>query len=447
MKKAQQVDNLLLWRIRMNDPFLTELDLDDNPTAYQKYLNYYSLENFQKVVQVLVGNSIITSLKLSQFGICAKSIRALAINPYLKKLVIHHCSVNDDAALALGELLATSETLQVFKLTSKLSHAGILNLTKGLAQNRGLEKVVLLNDKYYSPKCLSFFAELLQKTNSLKVLTVRLQTNDLIILAEGLAKNQSLKSLNLNGSKVITAKEAVTQDDFAKFAKAIQQHPNLEKLKLNRFIQGPEQFIALTEALQTNMRISQLSVDGCSSSFEGAEALANLISNNNRLQCISFYDPSIGEKGINALAEAMVNNQSIIQLNLSSVKELELSPAGIAAYEALYQRVKDNNSRYAAEQLLNLKPVDLKNALEEKGKILQIIESAPKALKLRLLTAAQNKQHPLAELVDTHRSWSTRTVNWFWAQHTSTRAKLTAMAQAEGREDKPVIYPSLPTVI
>ena len=137
----------------------------------------------------------------------------LCNNPVLKKIDLSNCNLNSDGVNILAEALSNRlrDTLENINLSENdFRTAHLDSLTTVLAKCRRLKLLSLNSNGIGEMGCLSI-ANLLKSTESSNIGHVDLSGNAIdsqcaILLAESLTNNTKMKTLQLWGNKLITAK-------------------------------------------------------------------------------------------------------------------------------------------------------------------------------------------------------------------------------------------------
>jgi len=112
----------------------------------------------------LTGNA---SLRMKPAENVADIVAALSNNTSVKHLILNECELSDDACEPLQQLFAKNQTIEEVRLEkNKISSAGAKALAMGLADNKSIRTIVLLQQavKSFGDECrrcnISFFFQL-----------------------------------------------------------------------------------------------------------------------------------------------------------------------------------------------------------------------------------------------------------------------------------------------
>ena len=167
-------------------------------------------------------------------------------------------------------------------------------------------------------------------------------------LSAALRVNSHLRTLEVDGAAV-SAGQKMGAEGGVMLAKAIESHPQLQRLHVNFHNLGDVGVGALAGALQWNQHVRDVAVNSNKMGRAGAESLAALLRENNTLTALSLGGNSeASPAGVIALAEALMHNTSLRELNLSFIP---LNANGVS--QALAQLLGAASCR-----LSNLKAVD-----------------------------------------------------------------------------------------
>ena len=138
-------------------------------------------------------------------------------------------------------------------------------------------------------------------------------------LSAALRVNSHLRTLEVDGAAV-SAGQKMGAEGGVMLAKAIESHPQLQRLHVNFHNLGDVGVGALAGALQWNQHVRDVAVNSNKMGRAGAESLAALLRENNTLTALSLGGNSeASPAGVIALAEALMHNTSLRELNLSFI--------------------------------------------------------------------------------------------------------------------------------
>lgn len=168
----------------------------------------YQNERYQWIKNKVVGGV----LNLANIGLDDEAAEQVA--KYLSKntdvisIVLDNNKISDKGAIALGEMLTTNKGLKVFSVASNpIGASGLKALANGLENNQILFRVVLSHLKGNLESNKAVIA-IIKSNNYLKELVIAdigLTKNDETDLADAIANNKSLITLDISGNHRLQA--------------------------------------------------------------------------------------------------------------------------------------------------------------------------------------------------------------------------------------------------
>jgi len=190
-------------------------------------------------------------------------------------------------------------------------------------------------------------------------------------LAEALKENQSVTSLDLEGSKI-------KADGAKALAEALKKSKSLTSLNLWDNQIGADGAKALRVALEENQSLTSLVLTGNKIGANGAKELAEALKKNKSLTSLSLLGNQIGDEGAKALAEGLIENQSLTSLDLWG------NEIGAKGGTALVETLKEN--KFLTSLDLGNNQIGAKN-----------IEALAEALKRNKYSFATQTAHTIAK--------------------------------------------------
>ena len=325
-------------------------------------------EQIGRLCKALSKNKTLQGLNLSNNTIdrlgASYLADALAQNTGLRSLNLEGTMTGFEAYEAVGKIakgLSQNKTLQVLDLSKNtIDRLGASYLADALAQNTGLRSLNLEGTMtgFEAYEAVGKIAKGLSQNKTLQVLDLSKNTIDRLgasYLADALAQNTGLRSLNLEGTMTgFEAYEAV-----GKIAKGLSQNKTLQVLDLSKNTIDRLGASYLADALAQNTGLGRLSLEGTMTGFEAYEAVGKIakgLSQNKTLQVLDLSKNTICSLGASYLADALAQNTGLGRLSL------EGTMTGYETYEAVGKIAK------AMSKNKTLQSLDLNNnELEDLG--------------------------------------------------------------------------------
>jgi len=150
---------------------------------------------------------------------------------------------------------------------------------------------------------------------------------DIFDLIDAIAKNNTLKSLNL--SRVSKSSiDVINSYNLQILAEALKQNKTLTKLTTliisSNYI-SDEGAKAIAEVLENNITLTSLDMNGNNITDEGAKAIAEALKKNTTLTTLNIKHNDFGIEGIKALADMLKHNSTltILDMNFNNISDEE----------------------------------------------------------------------------------------------------------------------------
>ena len=248
------------------------------------------------VTEMLIKNKTLKTLDLSNnegIMISQTSLSYIAegliINTALVKLDLSHCSlvISEENGPVVTEMLIKNKTLKTLNLSNyigegMISDTGLSYIAEGLKRNSALEKLEMNNVTAQGGKSL----------------------------ATAIATNTSIALVKLDINDI-----EITEDSGPAFVDMLQQNITLEHISFNssrRLSDVGVSFIA--EGLKKNNKVKSLSLSCSNITSNGAKFLAKMLKVNSSLTVLNINWNPIRDKGVAYLAEALKMNKTLTDL-------------------------------------------------------------------------------------------------------------------------------------
>lgn len=175
---------------------------------------------------------------------------------------------------------------------------------------------------------------LLNQLTSLSLRHCHLKLVHVKPLAEALAKNKSLRTLDVSANNI-------GQNSAVRIANVLKDNVTLRSLDFSHNKIGPQGVQAFAELIKHNQSLRRLNVSGCQIDSENTVVLANAVAENKSLSCFDISKNGAGSKGAQAFAVVLEKNNTLTSLNLIDNKFNENN-------EALIIKALKNNTALTA---------------------------------------------------------------------------------------------------
>jgi len=177
--------------VKNNEAGLTFLDLTNNPSFRMK-----AVENTIALADALKTNTVIT------------------------RLVLRGCEINDEGAAALGKALIENHTIEEVDLQqNRITTWGVISLTEGLAQNKGVTAISLLDQAAkFGDDCVEAFITVFSSNITLNKIMWQTESVRLWELSKLITRNVELQKRQRKGEdiSVLLPKALGGQGGFAR---------------------------------------------------------------------------------------------------------------------------------------------------------------------------------------------------------------------------------------
>ncbi len=292
------------------------------------------------VTQILIQNSTLTSLNLpGLWGAARRGVnitpvditpiaRALTQNSTLTQLdASFNGHDDDDGVSSLAVALTHNSGLKFLRIENgQIGSAGANALAQMLIVNSSLSRLSLslvpirgegddFEQVEYFDEGAGFIAEAIMQNRSLEALDLQSIYLDLAgpnALALALIQNSTLTSLSLMYAYDLSERSIVV------IAEALSKNDSLRRLDLSHTSMGDPGVIALAKALTQNTSLTSLDLTANLIGNEGAASLAQALTTNRTLLTLSLGQNTIDDDGAVSFAQALLLNSTLITLNLGS---------------------------------------------------------------------------------------------------------------------------------
>ena len=173
----------------------------------------------------------------------------------VRGLDINNTPLDSKCVSILSEILKTNKTIKTLRLYSSTLTSGIKQVCEVLFTNTTLEVLVLLDVTGIMDEDMPYISNLLISNNTLKELRLyncNITDNGVQYICEGLAKNQTLTSLNIGDNPQITSISTSTIADL------IQITTSLKRLDLDNTSLSNDDIKTICTSLAINTTVRAL---------------------------------------------------------------------------------------------------------------------------------------------------------------------------------------------
>ena len=241
------------------------------------------------------------------------------------------------------------------------------------------------------------------KTSILDLSGQKLHSEELRLLSQFIAINQSLRILNLSNNPLMQRHESqhtpqntkvtIAEMSFREFINSLKNHTNLVEFRLSNVCLGNYLLSELVEPLKQNpltildlsycnlgptgieefsqlcancSTLNYLNLSGNSIGGEGSKHLASIIQKNHNIAELEIANNQIGNRGAKTIARAITDNFTIENINIKDntmdTNESELISQSVA-FNTQYAKFKSTNKKYG-EYAYNLIAESIKKWVE-----------------------------------------------------------------------------------
>ena len=254
----------------------------------------------------------------------------LTVNQTLKVLDLQNCDLDDVAAGHIANGLAKNSSVKQLNLISnKITSVGAAHIFKSLEHNTSLEELDLEFNKFFphyqsvindESKALGCAVEgMLTVNQTLRILNLQdCHLNDVANhIANGLAKNNSVKQLKLCGSRITGVRAA-------HIFKSLEHNTSLEELDVSvsdevYYFNDDEALGCAVEGMLTvNQTLRIVNLQDCHLNDVVTGHIANGLAKNNSVNQLSMKSNRITSVGAAHIFKSLEHNTSLEELDLSS---------------------------------------------------------------------------------------------------------------------------------
>lgn len=316
------------------------------------------------------------------------------VNPYdIRKLMeMHHYTLRS-LSLPHQELMGTKQgmkeiakflhdpdsVLETLNLENCfLDEEAIIILAEALRHNHSLRHLDLSGTDF-AHKGASVFSDALAENTALQRLTIG-ETSNIALLVDGVYRNSSLRELDIWGC-------AMDSSDIMALGIVLAHTTHITSINLSNTKLGDDGITLFAETISENTTLEDIILHSCGIGNRGAEAVAHLIATIPSLKTIGLDSNLIGDQGAKYLAISLY--QPDVSLSSLSLKENRINEKGVCA---LAKALRHNSS---------LKKLDLiRNNVGDKGaKCFAKTLCVNTALKTLMLTETKIGEEGAKEIV------------------------------------------------
>lgn len=227
------------------------------------YLQIYSNNNFNNLIDALLGNKSVTSFTLAQstpiidYKMFAGLTRLIRNDSHLEGLVLAEV-LGQEFTTRILELIYNRIRLKSLDISSNMINFQDNNLLARILSQNSLTYLNLSNNYLNGKYCIDF-ANVLAANTSLKTLNlhhVDIFPDKAIAIANALQNNSTLESLDLSANEL-------GPDGFVAIANMLLVNRGLTSLDLNNSLPSDgDGIVRLLEAVKQNKTLKELSLDG-----------------------------------------------------------------------------------------------------------------------------------------------------------------------------------------
>ena len=279
-------------------------------------------DSIQKLASMLTVNRTCTSLQIKVEGYSnvalSPILHTILEQPnVLTRLVLDECSIDDDLAELIGDILQVNTRLLCLSLRQNdIGTDGIVAIAAGLNGNSTLLELDL-TENCAGEQGGGAIASALQVNSTLQVL--KLADNE-VGFGSSMSALGTMVRTRLDLEEDIESLDSFEEDrahSMLAFGSMLRSNTSLKILDLSQnedLISG--YVIAIAQGLQQNYSLEEIKLDSNPINSDGIEALANMLRINTVLLKMSLSGIMFDRDGIAALAESLKHNSVLQELDL-----------------------------------------------------------------------------------------------------------------------------------